>query len=84
MPPVNIPPSVRFALYLISAVGSVVVSYLLAESYIGENETALWAGLVAIINAVAASHVQRKAKASTVRVSLSDSTVQGTKHDPRP
>ena len=56
MPTLNIPPTVRFVLYLVNAVGSVVVAYLFAKGYVGEPETAAWAGLVAIISGIAAAN----------------------------
>ena len=55
--PVNIPPKVRFALYVVSALGSVVAAYLFARGIVGEAETGLWAGVVAIINTISASNV---------------------------
>lgn len=55
MPVVNIPPAVRFALYLIASVGSLVAAYLFAKGYVGDAELALWAGIVAIINGLAAA-----------------------------
>lgn len=51
----NIPPRVRFALYLLSAVGSAVVAYLFTKGLVGEAESGLWAALVAVINGVAAA-----------------------------
>jgi len=59
MPPVNIHPTVRFALYLFSAIGTVAVSYLVAKDYIGDAETAAWGGLVALVNVLAASNVSQ-------------------------
>lgn len=56
MPTINIPPKVRFALYLLSALGSVVVAYLAGRGIIGEAETAAWAGVVAIVNGLAAAN----------------------------
>lgn len=56
MPTINIPAGIRFALYLLSAIGSVVVAYLFARGIVGEAETAGWAGLVAIINGIAAAN----------------------------
>lgn len=55
MPTVNIPPAVRFALYLLSALGSVIAAYLFAKGLVGDAELALWAGVVAIINGLAAA-----------------------------
>lgn len=56
MPSVNIPASVRFGLYLLSAFGSVFVAYAFAKGYIGDAETACWAGLVAVVNGIAAAN----------------------------
>lgn len=55
MPTINISPRIRFALYLLSALGSVVAAYLFAKGYVGDAELALWAGVVAIINGLAAA-----------------------------
>jgi len=55
MPPVNIPPSVRFFLYALASFGSLVAAYLFAKGYVGDAELALWAGFVAIINGLAAA-----------------------------
>lgn len=61
MNPQNLNPSprVRFALYLAAALGSVVVGYLAARGLIGEAETAAWAGIVAILNGLAAANTSR-------------------------
>jgi hypothetical protein len=56
MPSINIPPTVRFSLYLLSALGSVGMAYLFAKGYAGEAETGAWAGIVAIINGIAAAN----------------------------
>lgn len=56
MPSVNIPASVRFGLYLLSAFGSVFVAYAFAKGFIGDEETACWAGLVAVVNGIAAAN----------------------------
>jgi uncharacterized membrane protein YphA (DoxX/SURF4 family) len=57
MPTVNLSPGLRLALYIVSALGSLVAAYLFAKGLVGEAETALWAGVVALINAVAAANV---------------------------
>lgn len=56
----NPPNKIRAALYIISAVGSVVVTYLSVKHYIGDAEVALWAGLVGVINTMAALNVTVK------------------------
>ena len=54
VPAIAIPPKVRFALYLLTAIGSAVVSYCVTKNYIGDAEVALFTGLAAIVNALAA------------------------------
>ena len=56
MPTVNISPKVRFALYLISAIGSAVAAYLFARGYVGDAELGLWAAVVAIVNTLSAAN----------------------------
>lgn len=58
----NPPAKVRAALYLLSAVGSVVVSYLSVKHYIGDAEVALWSGLVGVIGSMAALNVAKSSK----------------------
>lgn len=56
MPTVNISPKVRFALYLLSAIGSAVAAYLFAKGYVGDAELGLWAAVVAIVNTLSAAN----------------------------
>lgn len=56
MPTVNIPSKVRFALYLVSAIGSAVAAYLFAKGYVGDAELGLWAAVVAIVNTLSAAN----------------------------
>jgi len=58
----NPPAKVRAALYVLSAVGSVVVSYLSVKHYVGDAEVALWSGLVAVIGTMAGLNVGKSAK----------------------
>ena len=74
MPTVNIPPKARFALYLISALGSVVVAYLAGQGIIGESETAAWAGVVAIVNGLAAANTNISGE---LVVKVRDAVVEG-------
>lgn len=60
MPTIPIPDKVRFAIYVISAVGSAVVAYLKAAGYIGDNEVTLWLALAAIASTVSASNVTKQ------------------------
>lgn len=50
----NIPYKVRAALYILTAIGTPVVGYLLAKDVIGELEVSLWGGLVTVVNSMAA------------------------------
>lgn len=52
-----IPPKARLVLYVAYGVGSVVVTYLAAKSYIGVEEVALWTGLGVPLGITAASNV---------------------------
>lgn len=54
---VNLPSQVRAALYVITAVGTPVVAYLLAKGIITELEVGLWSGLVAVVNSMATLNV---------------------------
>jgi hypothetical protein len=54
MPNFNPPAKVRLALYVLTAVGSVVVAYLKVKNVIGDPEIALWGGLVTVVNSMAA------------------------------
>jgi hypothetical protein len=53
----NLPYRVRAALYIITAVGTPVVAYLLAKGTIGTLEVSLWSGEVAVVSALAALNV---------------------------
>lgn len=52
----NIPPKVRFAVYLITGIGSVAVSYMVAKNMIGDAELTAWTALVGLVNGMAASN----------------------------
>lgn len=56
----NPPYKVRAILYLITALGTPVVAYLLAKGVIGQLEVVLWSAEVAIVNAMAALNVVSK------------------------
>lgn len=51
---INIPARVRFALYIITAVGTPIVAYLLTKGYIGDAEVTLWFAEVTVVSALAA------------------------------
>lgn len=55
MPTINIPPKVRFVLYLIAAIGSAVVVYAMDKNWAGEAEFKLWTALAGLLSLLAAS-----------------------------
>jgi len=55
---VNLPSKVRAVLYVITAVGTPFMAYLLAKGTVGELEMTLWSGEVAVVSAMAALNVQ--------------------------
>ena len=61
MPTITIPPRVRFALYIASAVAVLVGTYLTDRGvpWWGEAEAKLLAGVVALVNVLAAANVTR-------------------------
>ena len=50
---VNIPEKWRGVLYVVTGIGSIVVTYLAASGIIGGNETAAWTGFCAFVAALA-------------------------------
>lgn len=57
---INIPYKVRLALYILTAVGTPVIAYLLAKGIIGELEAALWAAEVTVATSIAALNVTKE------------------------
>lgn len=53
----NLPNKVRAALYIFTAVGTPIVSYLFAKEVIGELELALWGAEVTVISVMASLNV---------------------------
>lgn len=53
----NLPPKIRATLYVVTAIGTPIVAYLLAKGYIGELEVGLWSAEVTVVNAMAALNV---------------------------
>jgi len=53
MPTINIPPKLRFALYLVGVVGAVLVQYAIDKAWFGEAEMRLWSGIAAVLFALA-------------------------------
>ena len=51
---INISAEVRQALYIVTALGTPVMVYLLDKAIIGELEMALWSAIVLAVNSLAA------------------------------
>ena len=56
---INLPPAVRSTLYVITAVGTPVIAYLLSKGTISEVEVSLWSGVVTAVSALAAYNVNQ-------------------------
>lgn len=54
---VNLPSQVRVMLYVLTALGTPVIAYLLAKGIISELEVGLWSGLVTAVSGMAALNV---------------------------
>lgn len=54
----NVPSKVRAALYIITAIGTPIVAYLLSKGLIGTLEVSLWAAEVTAISALAGFNVK--------------------------
>lgn len=62
----NLPSKVRFALYIFTSVGSLVVTYFAATGVIGSNEVALWTAFSAFVAALAGLNVNPDVKEKTL------------------
>lgn len=56
-----IPPRVRFALYLVGLIGGLLVALALAEGWLDKAGAAFAAGIVALINGLAAGNTDTSA-----------------------
>jgi hypothetical protein len=63
-PTLNLSANLRLAIYIVSALGSLVIAYGQAEGWgwLGESELALWGGIVALVNGLAAINVRTGAR----------------------
>ncbi len=52
--PLNVPYRIRAGLYVLTAIGTPLVAYLLAKNIIGSLEVTLWSAEVAVVSALAA------------------------------
>jgi hypothetical protein len=53
----NPSPTVRLAVYIVGGAGSLIAAYLFGKGIIGQEESALWSGLVALAFGVAGLNV---------------------------
>lgn len=54
----TIQPKVRFAIYILSGIGSLVMAYLYTKGVISDPEMVLWSGLSALVNGLSAYNVK--------------------------
>lgn len=59
---INIPYQIRVALYVITAVGTPIIAYLLSKGIIGDLEVALWSAEVVVVSGIAAFNVTPESK----------------------
>ena len=50
----NLPTKVRFAIYLVTSIGSLVVAYLSATQAVSQDAVTLFAGLITLVGGLAA------------------------------
>lgn len=55
----NPPSNVRAILYVVTAIGTPLIAYLLAKNVIGAVEVALWSAEVTVVNTLAALNVTK-------------------------
>ena len=55
MPTINIPPKLRFALYVIAALAIPLTAYLFEKRIIGKEEVTLIGAYIALVNTLAAT-----------------------------
>lgn len=53
----NIPPSLRVGLYVLTAIGTPLVAYLQSRGVISDLEVGLWSAEVAVVGSLAAINV---------------------------
>jgi len=57
---VNINPKIRQALYVLTAIGTPLVAYLLAVGVLDENAVALWSAEVTVVSVIAGFNVNKE------------------------
>lgn len=64
-PTITVSPTVRQALYALTAVGSLVVTYLGAKNFIGAAELAMWTGWTVLVMSLAVSKTDTRRPVKT-------------------
>ena len=72
MPTINIPPRIRFALYLIGAIALLLVAYAVDKSWAGDAEVRLVTGLVALLQLLAAAKTNLSDGGTTATVVVNE------------
>lgn len=67
MPTINIPPVVRFALYLIGAISLLTVSYAVDKSWAGDAEVRYVTGLAALLQLLAAAKTNMRDEPKVIK-----------------
>lgn len=67
MPTINIPPVVRFVLYLIAAVALLGVTYAVDKSWAGDAEVRFVTGLAALLQLLAAAKTNLRDEPKVIR-----------------
>jgi hypothetical protein len=62
VPEINIAPKVRFALYILSALALLTVTYAVNKSWAGEAEVQYVTGICALLSLLAASKTDTRGK----------------------
>lgn len=57
----NLPPKVRFAIYVLLGLGGIVATYLSAINVIGQNELTAWSAFSVFVGGLAAVNVTPEA-----------------------
>lgn len=82
MPTINIPPLIRFWLYLLGAIGSIAVVYVMDKGWAGSAEYKAWTQLAGLLAVLAAAKVNRSDTSVVVPGTVEQTTTTTTEIDP--
>lgn len=82
MPTLNIPPKIRFTLYILAALGSVFVVYAMDKNWAGEAEFKCWTGVAGLLSLLAASKTTTSDTGVVVAGTVEQTTTTTTEIDP--